>query len=265
MMLYWNFLLEREGIAYYRVRYNLLNIFEKVGGLMSCITVAMFYLMKPCYYKKHAMTVLREYEKKGLCRDVNHATVRNQLPLDISPIRLFLYDVKLHLLSTCKRKDPDDDDEEEETPIDIMKKKMVRVNKDNMDIINIMKIDRIEQSLDTIKLKSGEKSNFQDKRKRKMSVAASSVSHSSQMMLFREEVDDKKPKMSRIDSLFGNNNKPPPLRRNKTTGGKKETEMTKKSQKAGSLGMKTLSEGSEESSQSSASENGEIPIQLNSR
>lgn len=94
MLLYWNFLLEREGIAYYRIRYNLLMIFEKVGGLMSCITVAMFYLMKPCYYKKHAMAVLREYEKKGLCRDINHATVCNQLPLNISPFRLFLYDVK---------------------------------------------------------------------------------------------------------------------------------------------------------------------------
>ena len=67
-------------------------------------------------------SVLREYEKKGLCiavsewvsecRDVNHAYVCNHLPLDISPIRLFLYDLKSTLLSLCRRKDSDDDEEE---------------------------------------------------------------------------------------------------------------------------------------------------------
>ena len=161
-----------------------MSIFEKVGGLMSCITVAMFYLMKPCYYKKHNMAVLQEYEKKGLCRDINHSSVCNHLPLEISPIRLFLYDLKIILLSLCKRKSSnDDDDNDEESSIDIMNRKMEKVNRDNMDIINIMKIDRIEQSLDVLRSKSGDSNNkpsgFADKRKRKMSVAATSISHNS--------------------------------------------------------------------------------------
>lgn len=152
---------------------------------MSCITVAMFYIMKPCYYKKHNMAVLREYEKKGLCRDINHATVCNKLPLNISPFRLFLYDLKITLLSPCRRKnhDDDDDEEEEESIIELMNKKMDRVNKDNMDIINIMKIDRIEQSLDVVRSKNGDnKSSFNEKGKRKMSVAATCSSHGSRLL-----------------------------------------------------------------------------------
>ena len=125
-----------------------MNIFEKVGGLMSCITVAMFYITKPCYYKKHDLAVLQEFENKGLCRDVNHAYVCNHLPLDISPIRLFLYDLKSTLLSLCRRKDSDDD--EEESFINQMNQKMDLVNKYNMDIINIMEIDRIEQTVNAI-------------------------------------------------------------------------------------------------------------------
>ena len=42
MLFYWNFLLQREGGAYYRIRYNMMMIFEKVGGLMTCLTVVMF-------------------------------------------------------------------------------------------------------------------------------------------------------------------------------------------------------------------------------
>ena len=108
MLLYWNFLLQREGQAFYRIRYNMTSIFEKVGGLMSCIIVAMNYLMKPCYYKKHKLAVLREYEKKGLCRDINHSSVCNHLPLEINPVKLFLYDTKVMLLSMFKKKDDDE-------------------------------------------------------------------------------------------------------------------------------------------------------------
>ena len=72
MLLYWNFLLEREQFAYYRIRYNLMSILEKVGGIMSCISVVMLFIMKPCYYKRHNMVVLQEYERRGLCRDINH-------------------------------------------------------------------------------------------------------------------------------------------------------------------------------------------------
>ena len=223
MILYWNFLLQREGLSYYRIRYNMLHILEKVGGLMSCITVAMFYIMKPCYYKKHDLAVLREYENKGLCRDINHNTICNQLPLDISPFRLFLYDLKNTLLSPCRRNDPDE--EEEESSIDLMTKKMDRVKKDNMDIINIMKIDRIEQSLDVIRSKSGEtKNTFKDKRKRKMSAAATCVSHNhNSLMVFGDSLDKGK-KSNRIDlALFGDNK---PLRKNKTMVMNKETELT---------------------------------------
>ena len=58
ILVYYNFLLEREQFAYFRVRYNLLSILEKVGGIMSCISVAMMVIMTPCYYKKHNMAVL---------------------------------------------------------------------------------------------------------------------------------------------------------------------------------------------------------------
>ena len=98
MIMYWNFLLQREQSAYYRIRYNLMSILEKVGGLMSCISVLVIFLLKPCYYKKHALAMLQEYEQKGLCRDENHDTSCVNLPLDISPVRLFLHDLKQFLL-----------------------------------------------------------------------------------------------------------------------------------------------------------------------
>ena len=146
LMLYWNFLLEREQFAYYRIRYNFMSILEKVGGIMSCISVVMMFIMKPCYYKKHEMVVLQEYERRGLCRDINHSSYCMRLPLDISPLRLFLYDIKQLFITPCKKKDTcsSSKDCSDHDQLAYMNKKMDRINNDNMDIINIMKIDRIE-------------------------------------------------------------------------------------------------------------------------
>jgi len=149
------------------------------------------------------MAVLQEFENKGLCRDVNHAYVCNHLPLDISPIRLFLYDLKSTLLSVCRRKDSDDD--EEESFIDQMNQKMDLVNKYNMDIINIMKIDRIEQTVDAIQSKIGQSSKSRFPDKRKISVIPSSDRRISQMLFGLDQPKDKDKKESSIDSDdFGN-------------------------------------------------------------
>jgi len=51
-------------------------------------------------------------------------------------------DVKHILTSPCRKKDSEDDDDDNK--LVIMNKKMHRINNDNMDIINIIKIDRIE-------------------------------------------------------------------------------------------------------------------------
>ena len=58
-----------------------------------------------------------------------------------------------------------------------MSKKMQKITVDNMDIINIMKIDRIEQSLDGVKCKLGHGHEHGKSKKRKMSMAASSMNH----------------------------------------------------------------------------------------
>ena len=68
-----------------------------------------------------------------------------RLPLNISPARLFLYDLKQFLMFPCKNKKRDiENDDSCQDHVAHMNKKMDRVNNDNMDIINIMKIDRIE-------------------------------------------------------------------------------------------------------------------------
>lgn len=138
-----------------------------------------------------------------------------------------------------------------ESAIELMNKKMDRVNNDNMDIINIMKIDRIEQSLDVIRSKNGEsnKTSFNDKRKRKMSVAASSISHSSSLLFDLGDLKDNdkgKSKKNNFD-VFGDKQ---PFRRNKTTVNKKEFELSSLKKKSINNIMNTLSEGSEESSSS---------------
>ena len=106
---------------------------------MSVISVVMMFLMKPCYYKKHEIAVLQEYEKRGICRDENHDSFCMQLPLNISPIRLFIHEFKKLLAQPFKKGERELN--EHDRKVDFMVKKMERINRDNMDVVNIMKIE----------------------------------------------------------------------------------------------------------------------------
>lgn len=89
MIRYWNFYLLREQNAYYRVRYNLMTIIGEVGGVMGVVTTVIAFLLGPCTYQKHELTVLSELEKKN-----NKSTL--VIP-KFASLKFILYDLKLNL------------------------------------------------------------------------------------------------------------------------------------------------------------------------
>ena len=64
MLRYWNFILSREQNAYFRVRYNIMAIIGEVGGVMGVVNAVFAFLLTPCTYQKHELTVLSELEKR---------------------------------------------------------------------------------------------------------------------------------------------------------------------------------------------------------
>lgn len=61
MVRYFNFLLKRERAAYFRQRYNLMDILGEVGGAQAFLAAICIFLIIPFTYKRHGLKVLKQY------------------------------------------------------------------------------------------------------------------------------------------------------------------------------------------------------------
>lgn len=67
MLYYWNFIMIHEGTLSQRMRYQLLDILEEVGGLYSALSSLVIILFSVYNYKLHESIVYQEFLKtKGL-------------------------------------------------------------------------------------------------------------------------------------------------------------------------------------------------------
>merc|ERR1711959_779360 len=99
MVYYWNFIMIHEGTLSQRVRYNILDILEEVGGIYSAISSLVFILFSAYNYKLHESIVYQEFLKtKGLKQDNMKLKQIVDGNTKCLSIQYFLYD---HLKSLC--------------------------------------------------------------------------------------------------------------------------------------------------------------------
>jgi len=63
MLKQWTLLLTDSGLKSEREKYTLLDIIEKVGGLMVILSSALSFFFSIYNYKMHNIKILEEYEK----------------------------------------------------------------------------------------------------------------------------------------------------------------------------------------------------------